>query len=70
MNCGDYSVLTVGKTIIEAQYLRDSIIGSATGNSREYAVRLCTVGLAAGKHIICIVWGYAMNQGLTTFTWF
>lgn len=64
----DYSLLTAGKTAIEAQYLRDSITGSATGNSREYAVRLRTAGLAVGKHIMCIVWGYAMYQGLTMFT--
>lgn len=35
VKCGDYSVLAVGKTIIGSQYLRDSINGSATGNSRE-----------------------------------
>lgn len=33
VNCGDYSVLTVGKTIIVGQYLRDNIIGSVTGSS-------------------------------------
>lgn len=32
VKCGDYSVMTVGKTIIVGQYLRDSIIGSATGS--------------------------------------
>lgn len=40
----DYSSLTAGKTAIDGQYLRDSITGSATGNSWEYAVRLRTAG--------------------------
>lgn len=44
-----YSLLTAGNTAIESQYLRDSITGSATGNSREYAVRLRTAGLIHTK---------------------
>lgn len=50
---GDYSTVNMwglfgaggGKTIIDSQYLRDSITGSVTGNSREYAVQLRTAGV-------------------------
>lgn len=45
--------MTAGKTAIETQYLRDSITGSATGNSREYAVRLRTAGLVRKDGKIC-----------------
>lgn len=38
-------MLTVGKTIIGSQYLRDSIDGSATGMSRESAVQFRPAGL-------------------------